>query len=120
MSRIALLGLSEELAQPLAQVLRAESHQVVRKVYVQDLQHGPAPDAVFISGDNQEFCGTIAQLRESQPGLPVVVVTRQPGTRHWLDALDAGAADYCGAPFERVQVRWIMQSVVRSDKRAAA
>jgi hypothetical protein len=26
--------------------------------------------------------------------------------------LEAGAADYCGAPFERIQIRWIMNTVL--------
>jgi DNA-binding response OmpR family regulator len=120
MSRVALLGLPEDLAQPLAQVLRAEAHQIYRKRYVQDFQHGPKATVVFISGDSPEFRSTIALLREAEPGLAVVVVTRLPGTSQWLDALDSGAADYCGAPFERVQVRWIMESVTRGQRRAAA
>ena len=119
MSHVALLGLPEDLAQPLARVLRAETHQISRKRYLQDFQHGPKVTVVFISGDSPEFRSTIALLREAEPGLAVVVVTRQPGTSQWLDALDSGAADYCGAPFERVQVRWIMESVT-GQRRAAA
>ena len=120
MSHVALLGLPEDLAQPLARVLRAETHQISRKRYLQDFQHGPKVTVVFISGDSPEFRSTIALLREAEPGLAVVVVTRQPGTSQWLDALDSGAADYCGAPFERVQVRWIMESVTRGQRLAAA
>ena len=120
MSRVTLLGLPEDLAHSLAKVLRAESHQVVRKRYMQDLEHGPRTEAVFVSGDDPEFCHTIASLREVRPNLSVVVVTRFPGARHWLDALDAGATDYCAAPFEREQVRWIMESLARAERRAAA
>jgi DNA-binding NtrC family response regulator len=54
----------------------------------------------------------LSHLREAHPGLPVIVVTRQPEARHWLDALDAGATDYCGAPFEHIQLRWILGSVL--------
>jgi hypothetical protein len=36
-----------------------------------------------------------------------------PDPAQWLNALEAGAADYCGAPFETVQVRWIMGSILR-------
>jgi hypothetical protein len=42
----------------------------------------------------------------------VVVETRNPEVREWLDALESGAADYCAAPFERSQLRWIMDSNV--------
>ena len=32
----------------------------------------------------------------------------------WLDALEAGASDYCAAPFEPAQIRWVLQSHVRT------
>jgi DNA-binding response OmpR family regulator len=115
MPRVTLLGLPEDLERPLAQVLREEAHKVIRKLHLQDLRHGPKSDAVFVSGEDPGFRGTIRELRESEPSVPIIVVTRRPGTARWLDALDAGATDYCGAPFERVQVRWIMQSAIRPE-----
>ena len=41
---------------------------------------------------------------------PVVVVSRVPEVDDWLDAMDAGAVDYCAAPFEREQLDWILES----------
>ena len=120
MSRVTLLGLPEDLAQPLAHVLRAECHQVNQKRFVQDLSVSPKSAAVFISGDSPEFGRLIALLRENEPRLPVIVVARVPATRNWLDALEAGATDYFGAPFEPAQVRWIMDSVARAESRTAA
>jgi DNA-binding response OmpR family regulator len=115
MPRVTLLGLPEDLERPLAQVLREEAHKVIRKLHLQDLRHGPKSDAVFISGEDPDFRGTIQEIRDTEPSVPVIVVTRKTGTERWLDALDAGATDYCGAPFERTQVRWIMQSAIRSE-----
>jgi len=120
LSHITLLGLPDDLARQLASVLRAEAHQVTRRKYLQDLQRGPRAVVVFISGDTPDFRNNITLLHEAEPDLPVVVVTRLPGASQWLDALDSGAADYCGAPFERVQVRWILQSVLPAKRRAAA
>ena len=34
-------------------------------------------------------------------------------TQEWLDALEAGAADYCAAPFEPVQLRWLLDAHMR-------
>ena len=107
MSRVALFALPEDLERPLAQVLREEAHKVIRKLHLHDLRRGPKADALFLSADHPDFRGTLSELRESHPELPVIAVTRVPETAHWLDALDAGATDYCGAPFERVAVRWI-------------
>jgi DNA-binding response OmpR family regulator len=100
--------------------LREEAHKVVRKLHLQDLRHGPKSAALFLSADAPDFRATLSQLRESDPELPVIAVTRVPETAHWLDALDAGATDYCGAPFERVQIRWILNSVIRPERRVAA
>ena len=111
MLRLTLLGLPEDLSNELARILLDESHQVTRRLYVSDLRRTPNASAVFISGDNPEYRETLSLLRESHPDLPVIVVTRHPETRHWLEALDAGAADYCGAPFEHIQLRWILGSV---------
>jgi DNA-binding NtrC family response regulator len=112
MSRFALLGLPEDLGHQLTRILLAESHQVSRKQYLSDLRRGPRPSAVFISSDGLEYCQTLSLLRETYPKLPVIVVSRFPDVKQWLDALDAGASDYCGAPFERVQLHWILNSVL--------
>ncbi len=111
MLRLTLLGLPEDLSNQLARILLDESHQVTRRLYVSDLRRAPNATAVFISGDSPEYREILSLLRENHPDLPVIVVTRHPETRHWLEALDAGAADYCGAPFEHIQLRWILGSV---------
>lgn len=58
------------------------------------------------------FCGiepgALQDARSRFPGVPIVVVSLFPQTGDWLDALDAGAADYCAAPFEPVQLRWLL------------
>ena len=120
MSRVTLLGLPEDLGNQLSRVLLEESHQVSRKLYVSDLRRGPEVCAVFISGDSPEYRHILSLLREARPGLPVIVVSRHPDAKRWLDALDSGASDYCGAPFEREQLRWIMGSLSSSAKLAAA
>ena len=120
MSRIALLGLPEDLGNELARVLLDESHQVSRKLYVSDLGRLPNCAAVFICGDDADYRYTLSLVRETYPDLPVIVVTRQPEARFWLDALEAGAMDYCGAPFERVQLRWVLGSIVAEEARRQA
>ena len=117
MSHVALLGLPEDLGSQLTRVLLEESHQVSRKRFLSDLSRLPAASAVFISGDNPEYRRTLALLRESHPHLHVIIVTRQSDAWHWLDALDAGASDYCGAPFERIQLRWILESIAAARAR---
>jgi DNA-binding response OmpR family regulator len=51
-------------------------------------------------------------VRAERPTLPFVVVTRIPETGEWLDALEAGATDYCSAPFESRQINWLMEAAL--------
>jgi hypothetical protein len=53
------------------------------------------------------------------PRLPVVVVSRLPEVATWLDALEAGAADYCSAPFESIHLDWILRNHLRAGMAAA-
>jgi len=50
----------------------------------------------------------------------VVVVSRIPETSEWLDALEAGATDYCAAPFERQHISWVVESALLSTRCAPA
>ncbi|HUP02850.1 MAG TPA: hypothetical protein VMU19_02595 [Bryobacteraceae bacterium] len=120
MARVALLGLPQDLAAELSRYLLAEGHTVEHKRYIQDLAKRSRPSAVFLSGDSPDFQDTVAALKDAEPGLPFVVTTRMPDSARWLNALEAGAADYCGAPFESVQVRWIMSSILGQQKACVA
>ena len=119
MARVILLGLAPELADQITGVLLDEAHTVVRGS-LSDARIEAEFDAAFISGDAPDFARHLAAFLQIYPLLPAVVVTRLPETSRWLDALEAGARDYCGAPFEHVQIRWIMDSVCpRARLRAA-
>ena len=110
MATAILIGMPEDLANQLSRVLREEAHRVGRREYT-EFRPGAAPDVVFLYGDAAYWSSALSWLRESQPRTPVVLVTRLPESRRWLDALDQGARDYCCAPFTRADVRWILHSV---------
>ena len=119
MSSIVLLGLPDDLSAALSAVLREESHQVALAHTLEDVRRDD-PEVAFVNGDGAEFPHNVSWLLESMPRLPVVVVTRLPDSQRWLDALEAGARDYCGAPFERTQLRWILETVAPAASRRAA
>ena len=111
MSRVVLLGLPDDLASSLGWVLRDQAHQVRLARSLQDVRRDE-PEVAFISGDGPEFAVQPGFASRSRtPHLPLVVVTRLPENSRWLDALEAGAKDYCGAPFEHAQLQWIMDTV---------
>jgi DNA-binding response OmpR family regulator len=69
------------------------------------------------------FCGPdselVRELRISHPNASIVVVSRLPEVMDWLDAIEAGADDYCAPPFEPVQIRWILNANLRASRLAA-
>ena len=102
-TRVLLVGLEPLLAVGLTQHLSARGLEV---------HH-----AETLKPTNQPF--DIAFCEVHQPGLlallsaiafPVVVVSRVPDVNEWLDAMDAGAADYCAVPFEHEHLDWILHS----------
>jgi len=110
--RAILFHLEEKLEAELAASLNAASFEVHR--------HESASPAV--SGD-LVFCTTGPALHMAQalfPHLPVIVVSRLPETAEWLDALEAGAADYCAPPFEVVHLRWLIETHAGETRRSVA
>jgi len=111
-ANITLLGLEKDLAEQLSNVLRAQHH----RVHVTNSIPDTLVDIVFSTGDTSDYPDVIGRLVGKTP---VVVVSRLPENRRWLDALELGAADYCGAPFEPVMMRWLVDSVLRRSVAAA-
>ena len=73
-------------------------------------------DIVFCSNAPASLNRALAQYRST----PVVVVSRLPEVDGWLDALEAGASDYCAAPFEASHLGWLLETNTRSRKALAA
>jgi len=115
MARVLLFGLEFPSEIEIRRVLVEEGHEVRSETPNLD-----AIDVVFCNGDGPDYRFLVQRIRDIRPDLPVVVVTRLPDATKWLDALEAGAADYCSAPFETVQLRWLLSAVLRGGTPAAA
>lgn len=118
MSKIILFGLENDLADQLWTVLRHQGHSVqfTDSAHAAEIQ---GADVMFVGGDGPDYRETVTTLTERYRGIPVVLVNRHPENARWLDALELGAADYCGAPFESIQVQWILDSAMRQATIAA-
>jgi len=113
MAKITLLGLENDLAAQLSRVLRQHEHKVQITDSMETVVLQRDLDIVFAGGDGPDYRDIVRQLTARRPGLRVVLVNRLPENARWLDALELGAADYCGAPFEPIQMRWLVDSVLR-------
>ena len=108
--RALLFGLSEDLAHELSKPLsKFCSH-------IDEIRHQFT--AAANCGAQVIFCGAntevVSRLRETNPEASIVVVSRHPEVSGWLDSIEAGATDYCAAPFETAQVQWILESSMRA------
>ena len=104
MAKVLLFGLESSIADELKSVLEQLRQTVQIALPADTILEQSEANVVFTAGQN------LASIREKRPELPVVVVSRLPEVREWLDALEHGAIDYCGAPFEPSQVRWVLDS----------
>lgn len=117
---VLLFGLSEDLAGELKKPLMRFCSDIVSV-------DGARDDDSLVMADTLPkiiFCGAdiaiVTKLRANYPSSPIVVVSRDPEVSDWLDSIEAGATDYCAAPFETSQMQWIVETSLRSVQSALA
>ena len=119
MANVFLIGLEQTLAAQVTGAIAQERHRIHRKphdVAVRDLMEA---QIIFAGGDAVQYLSLLRRVRKERPALPFVVVTAGAQMTAWLDALEAGATDYCCSPFERRQIHWLMESALPLRKAAA-
>lgn len=118
MAKVILIGLEQSTAGQIGRALSGE-HQVEQKPRNSPLSDIVGADIIFAGGEKKQYLPLLNDLREAKPNMPFVVVTRIPETSDWLDALEAGATDYCSAPFEPRQMSWLMETALPNRRHAA-
>lgn len=114
--RALLFGLPEDLAADLTDPLRSLCGSIESMPSVTNPRFAaPEAQVIFCTADTR----IVHQLREARPDACIVVVTRCPEVSIWLDSIEAGATDYCVAPFEPPQLHWILEPSFRSAQLAA-
>src|SRR3984885_13623083 len=119
MASVFLIGLEQAIATQISRALAVEWHRIEQKpqnIGVHDLME---VDIVFAGGEPSQYLSLLRRVREERPALPFVVVTRIPETTEWLDALEAGATDYCSSPFETRQIHWLMETALPQARKVA-
>lgn len=120
MAKVVLIGLEQAAAGQISRALAVDSHQIehqTQNVVIRELLDA---DIVFAGGEPNYYMSLLRRVREARPSLPFVVVTRMPETKEWLDALEAGATDYCAAPIDTRQLHWLMETALPHPRFAAA
>ncbi len=122
---IMLFALDSSLATELAGALSFESrayHLAPFEPTAEGVKAAVRSDTalVFCSADRQTYTLLLNLIKQEGLELPVVVVSRHPQTDEWLNAIEAGAADYCSPPFEAFQISWIIDNTLKYRHSAAA
>jgi DNA-binding response OmpR family regulator len=112
MAKVFLTCMEESVAKGLRSVLAVEKHRIEQMPPDTHIDDFLDADIVFAGDDPRQYLPLLRDVRQKRPALPFIVVTRFPDTSKWLDALEAGASDYCSAPFESRQIHWLMESVL--------
>ena len=119
-AKVILFGLEESLAVELRDALRRCSNASVA-----DVLNSSGHTLAYLTTDSVDliFCGpdlhSVRSLRRINPNTSIVVVSRLPEVMDWLDAIEAGADDYCAPPFEEAHIRWILTNNLRPARMAA-
>ena len=116
-ANILIVGLDEPLASELGRSLRELRHSVLSEAFTSSADclasiGRVGADLVFCGTDREQYQTILQDLRHHGYTVPVVVASRLPETGDWLDAMDAGACDYCGAPFEPHLVQRIVENAL--------
>src|SRR5580658_3456539 len=111
MAKVFLIGIDQAAAGEICRALAVEKHQIRKQSHDSFTPGLLEADIVFAGGEPESYLPVLRHVRATRPALPFVVVTLRAETREWLDALEAGATDYCSAPVHARQVHWLMASV---------
>lgn len=107
MRQIELIDFPDDVAERLAVSLMAEGYQARCRQSVSDADcHA---DAIILCGDGNHWRQNVSDIRYLHGGKFLVVATRLPDHNKWLDALEAGADDYCCAPLDARQIGWLVE-----------
>ncbi len=120
MAKVFLTCIDESVAQAIRRALAIEKHQVEHRPCTARVGDFLDADIVFAGGDGKRYLALLRSIRQARPALPFVVVARIPETSDWLEALEAGATDYCSAPLGLRQITWLMETVVRPARSTSA
>lgn len=76
---------------------------------------GRGVDVVFCNPNTN----LVRALRSEYTKAVIIAASRLPSTDEWLETLEAGADDYCAAPFETDLIQWMLESNLAPQRLAA-
>ena len=119
MANVLLVGVERGVAGQIDLALAAQRHRTKQAPYDIGVRDLSDVRVVFAGGEPSQYLPLLRRVRDARPALPFVVIARIPEITAWLDALEAGATDYCSLPIETRQIHWLMESVLVKQRSVA-
>jgi DNA-binding NarL/FixJ family response regulator len=124
MEQVSLIGFGDEEAARLAALLDSGGYQAVCQPLAavqarvsEEPESAPVTtelSAAFVCGDEPGWREAVRVVRAVHGPVFLVVTTRLPDWKKWLDALEAGASDYCCTPTDAQDLRRLFPRATRS------
>lgn len=122
LSQVMLYGLEPKLATDLVRVLAPNSEVLPSAGVSGDLAEALRNERldIIFSSSKPEYCQPLLEaVKTLDRHIPVVVVSAEPEFAQWDEAMEAGASDYCAAPFNPSQIHLILTSHLPAGSLAA-
>ncbi len=120
MAIVLLLGLEDSSAEILAKLTIQAGHMSRREPLRTTWETRPTEDVIFISGDQQSYREVLGNIGRFNGAPSVIVISRLGETSGWIDALEAGAADFLAAPYTLPQVSGAIETAMARPRAFAA
>lgn len=120
---ILLFGLDEAQQTQLQDVLSPQ-YEAVRSQSFRPGWDSLPPEAgradlIFCAAEPSCYLQLLKTFERNKAGVPIIVVSSRPDVEAWLDALEAGASDYCAPPFEPSHIQWMVEAALKPRHLAA-
>lgn len=111
MANVFLIGVEWKEVSEIASAVSVDRHTVCRRTQSIEMAELAQADIVFAGGTLEFQLSLVQRVRRCFPRLAFVMVRETMPMEGWLDAIEAGATDYCCAPVTQRQIREIMEAL---------
>ncbi len=112
MAQILLAGLDREIASDFSGKLNQLGFPSQTAAFDLNTADAAAADVIFASGDDVRCLGLLNRVRSQAPSKPFIIVGRVAEEERWLEALEAGATDYCTSEISLDNLGWILTNAL--------
>lgn len=112
-AKIVFAGIDFPLSAELTSALEPTGSEIETAALEPESLAHCAADVIFCQFEPARVRRLASAIESLRRRVPIVVVGRLPEVSDWLDSIEAGATDYCTAPFETAQIEWVLETCLK-------